>query len=111
MKKYLFEEIIEVKKISLVISANAKDDKDKKYLTELAKSTINHKVLDLILDELDPDKKQNFIKKYYDELGNTGVADIIKDLKKWITDFEKKVEKKVIEAEEELVQLINLKDF
>lgn len=102
--KYIFEDTIETKDIYLVIDEYTADNETKQYLITVVKDIIHHKIVDLVLDELDEEKKIIFIEKLDDESQH---HDILSKLSGWITDFELKVVSKVKEAEKELVKLMS----
>jgi hypothetical protein len=103
--KYIFDEIIETKDIYLLIDKHAPDDKTKQYLVTVVKDVIHHKVVDLVLDELDEERKTIFIEEIEDETKHQGVLAKLKD---WIVDFEQKAVNKIKEAEKELIELIKV---
>ncbi len=106
--KYIFEDIIETKNIYLVIDENCPDDETKQYLITVVKDVIHHKIVDLVLDELDEEKRVIFIEKLDDSAQH---QEILSKLSGWISDFEHKVISRVKETEKELIKLIKSNDF
>lgn len=106
--RYIFEDIIETKDIYLVIDEHAPDDETKQYLITIVKDVIHHKVVDLVLDELDEEKRVIFIEKLDDESQH---QEILIKLSGWISDFEQKVVLKVKETEKELMKLMSKTSF
>lgn len=103
--KYIFDEIIETKSIYIVIEKTFPDDKERQHMITVVKDIVHHKVVDMILDELDENKKLVFIEKLDDENQH---RNILNDLSIWILDFESKVISKVKEAEKELLQIFRI---
>lgn len=100
--KYIFDEIVETKDIYLVIDENAPDEETRQYLITVVKDVIHHKVVDMVLDELDEEKKVFFIDQLEDE---NQYRSILSSLSTWILDFEAKVISKVKQTEKELLRV------
>lgn len=103
--KYLFEEIIQIKTVHLKLNEMDLADQEKEELLEIMKSTVHHKVIDLILSELTDEEKEIFL-----EGVSTGQMDKNKQylsvLKDRINNLEAKIKEKVKEAEAELILLL-----
>jgi hypothetical protein len=101
--KYIFEGIIETDQVLIKIDAVSETDDDREYLTTLVKDTLHHKIVDLILDELDEEKRLFFIAHLDDESKH---LTLLSKLSEWIKDFEYKVVTTAKNAEKELLELI-----
>lgn len=107
--KYLFEEIIQIKTVHLKLNEMDLTDQEKEELLEIMKSTIHHKVIDLILSELTDEEKEIFLegvstgRGFSDTHKNGQFLDVLKDR---INNLEAKIKEKVKEAEEELTLLL-----
>ena len=100
---YFFEEIIQIQKIPVVIADNTTDSVEQEYLLEVAKATIHHKVLDLVLSELAEPYKLEFLQII--EVADSHKS-VIDKLKGWLDDIEDKIRAKVQESEEEIIVLL-----
>ena len=109
--KYLFEEIIQIKTVHLKLNELNLADEEKEELLEIMKSTIHHKVIDLILSELTDEEKEIFLSQVIPSPGEESSEAFPKDvslnvLRDRINNLEEKVKEKVKEAEEELIALL-----
>ncbi len=100
---YFFEEITEIKEITLFIESNCDDDHEKCELIDIVKETIHHKVLDSILDLLDQDQKEELLLLHYNKAEN---KTIVEKAKEWVAELEDVVKEKVREYEQELIASI-----
>jgi len=103
--KYIFEDIIETESIFLVIEEHFEDDAEKEYMKNVIRDTIHHKLMDLVLDELDAEKKVIFLAGVEDENEHRSLLERLKD---WVDDFEEKIHLRAKEAEIEMIDLINI---
>ena len=107
--KYLFEEIVQIKTVHLKLNEMNLAGEEKGELLEIMKSTVHHKVIDLILSELTNEEKEIFLEGVSN---NNGFSDIHKNkqflsvLGDRINNLEIKIKEKVKEAEEELLLLL-----
>jgi hypothetical protein len=101
--KYIFEDIIETKRIFLVIEEHFEDDEEKEYMKNVVRDTIQHRIMDLILDELDAEKKLILLNSVEDENEHES---LVERLRGWIDGFEDKIRLRAKEAETEIVNLI-----
>ncbi len=102
--KYLFDELIETKDVYLIIDQSNPSAKDREYLVTIVKDTIHHKLVDLVLDELSSEQQMYFLEKIDNENHH---PELLNKLGKWINDFELKVVRRVQEAEQEILELLN----
>ncbi|OGC50224.1 hypothetical protein A2716_03375 [candidate division WWE3 bacterium RIFCSPHIGHO2_01_FULL_40_23] len=98
--KFLFEEIANIEYLNLEFSKLEIEETELDHLNHLAKSIIHHKTLDLILDELPDDCREEFLVILSEDEDHQTVLDY---LKKSIKDFEVKLIEKVKEIELELM--------
>jgi hypothetical protein len=103
--KYIFEEIISTENIFLVIEKQFKDAEEKEYMKNIVKDTMHHKLMDLVLDELDAEKRIYFLAAVEDEEKHPS---LLEKLKEWIENFEEKVHLKAKESEDEILKLIEI---
>jgi len=103
--KYIFEEIIKTDEIFMIIEQHFEETTEKEYMKHLVKDTMHHKLLDLVLDELDEDRKIIFLAGADNESEHKGLLD---KLKAWVDNFEDKLSHRAKEAEAEMVNLIKL---
>lgn len=116
--KYLFEEIIQIKTVHLKLNEMDLANQEKEELLEIMKSTVHHKVIDLILSELTDEEKEIFLEgistgggfsdmdeqsSRSSELKNRQYLSVLRDR---INNLETKIKEKVKEAEEELILLL-----
>ncbi|MBU0649671.1 hypothetical protein KKG63_00500 [Patescibacteria group bacterium] len=101
--KYIFDDIVKIDHLFLIIEQQFEDDAEKEYLKNVIRDTIHHKLLDLVLDELDEEKRMIFLTGLEDE---TAHPNLLERLKEWIDRFEEKICLKTQEAETELIMLI-----
>lgn len=101
--KYFFEEITEIKIINPKLQELEFDEEEIEYLLSLARSIAHHKVIDMILTELEESHKESFLERLAE---NHKWKELALNLKNQIKDFEGKVAEKVREVEEELLSLI-----
>jgi len=103
--KYIFEDIIETESIFLIIEKHFDDDAEKEHMKNVIRDTIHHKLMDLILDELDVEKRVVFLAGVEDENEHPSLLERLRD---WIDSFEEKIRLKAKEAETEMIDLINV---
>jgi hypothetical protein len=102
---YIFEDIVETQSILLIIEEHFEDAAERTHMKNLVKDTIHHKVLDLVLDELDAEHKLLLLAGIEDETQHQSLLERLKD---WIEGFEDKIRFRAKEAETELIQLITV---
>ncbi len=103
--KYIFEEIISADNILMIIEEHFEDASEKLYMQNLVQDIVHHKLMDLVLDELDHEQKLLFLEAVTDEAMH---QNMLIALGEWIKNFEQKVRQKVDESEEEMLNLLNL---
>ena len=101
--KYIFEDIIKTESIFLIIEEHFEDDEEKEYMKNVIRNTIHHKLMDLVLDELDVEKRMIFLAGVEDENEHQS---LLEKLKNWIDSFEEKIHLRAKEAETEIIDLI-----
>ncbi|HSX39235.1 MAG TPA: hypothetical protein VLI92_01455 [Candidatus Saccharimonadales bacterium] len=101
--KYFYEEITEIHEIPELIKSSTDNADEQEQLLEIVRSTIHHKVLDLIFRELDVVQQQEFL-EYIETADNQ--SSVIDKLKEWISDVEQKILLKVKQAEQEIIEAI-----
>ncbi|MFH1295515.1 MAG: hypothetical protein ABIH84_02980 [bacterium] len=104
---YIFDDIVKIDHLFLIIEEQFEDDAEQAYLKNVIKDIIHHKLLDLVLDELDEEKKVIFLTGLEDE--NTH-PNLLERLREWIDRLEEKICLKAREAETELIALIVSED-
>src|SRR5690349_4999544 len=102
--KYLFENLVATDEIYLLIEQHCPDETERDYIFMIIKDTIHHKVVDLILDELDEEKRL-FVMTNIDNVHQH--ENLLRSLSEWIEDFELKVLARIKETEKELIELIS----
>lgn len=103
---YFFEKIQPLDEVTLIITQNTSSSTEADELLEIAKSTVHHKVLDLILSEVPETYKENMLEILSEP------EDHEKTLQKLgviIDNFEKKMEKAINEAQKEIISLLSSK--
>lgn len=103
--KFIFEEIIETESVFLIIEEHFEDDAEKEYMKNVVRDTIHHKLMDLVLDELDAEKKLIFLAGVEDENEHPS---LLSRLREWVESFEEKIRLRAKEAETEMITLITL---
>jgi len=103
--KYIFEDIIETESIFLIVEKHFEDDVEKEHMKNLIRDTVHHKLMDLVLDELDAEKRVIFLAGVGDENEHQS---LMGRLKEWIDGFEEKIRIRAKEAETEMIALINI---
>lgn len=102
--KYIFEEIISADNILMIIEEHFEDASEKQYMRNLIQDIVHHKLMDLVLDELEYEQKLLFLEAVSDESMHQYM---LITLGNWIKNFEQKVKQKVDESEEEMLNLLN----
>ncbi|OGC70020.1 hypothetical protein A2415_01520 [candidate division WWE3 bacterium RIFOXYC1_FULL_39_7] len=103
--KYIFEEIIQTDNIFLIIEEHFDDDTEKEYMKNVIRDTIHHKLMDMVLDELDEEKRVLFLAEADDESKH---PNLLERLKEWVDRFEDKIHSRAREAESEMINLIRV---
>jgi hypothetical protein len=103
--KYIFDDIVKTESVFLIIERHFDDAEEKERMKDVIRDTIHHKLLDLILDELDVEKRMLFLAGVENENEHQSLLERLKD---WITDFDEKVRLKAKEAETEIIALIDV---
>ena len=103
--KYIFEDIIQTDSIFLVIEHHFEDIAEKDYMKNVVRDTIHHKLLDMVLDELDHEKRMEFLAEIDEEKNHPS---LLERLKVWIENFEEKLHFRAKEAEDEMLKLIEV---
>ena len=103
--KYFFEEIIEIERIPTLLASDEFSENERQYLLNLAKSSIHHKVIDLVLTELADEQMKLFFIEALDT--SEDHASTLEMLKAKVEGIEEKVVILVKEAELELEKLMS----
>jgi hypothetical protein len=102
--KYIFDDIIEIESIFLIIEEHFDDDVEKAYMKNVTRDIIHHRLMDMVLDELDVEKKMIFLAGVEDENEHQS---LLERLRGWVDDFEEKIRGRAKEAETEIMLLID----
>lgn len=102
---YIFEKIINTGEIFIIIESHFDDPDEQEHIKTLVRDTIHHKLVDMVLDELEEENKALFLKDIDNEEKHQSLLD---QLKSWIENFEEKLHLKAKEAESEIMTLINV---
>jgi hypothetical protein len=103
--KYIFEEIIKTENVLVLIEKHFEDAEEQEYMKNVIRDTVHHKLLDLVLDELDAEQKLLFLAELEDENKH---QNLLEKLKGWIGNFEEKLHLRAKEAETEMMKLIEV---
>lgn len=100
---YIFKRYVKITKIYSLVDEHFTDSTENAHVKKMVDDIMHHKLLDMVLDELDDEKKTHVLAHIDNEISHDS---LITDLKDWIEDFEAKVEARIKEAEAEILKLI-----
>jgi hypothetical protein len=100
--KYIFENIVKTESIFLIVEEHFEGATEREHLKNIIRDTMHHQLVDLVLDELDFEKKTLFLMELDDE---TKHQNLLERLTGWIENFEEKLHLRARDAEAEMLSL------
>lgn len=105
MKNHFYDTVIEIESVHVALNTLPLSEEEKKELTKLVDSQVHHTVLDLILSQLSPEDKREFMhlhaSKKHDEvwkLLNTRIENVEEKIAQTVDELKQKLHEDIKKA-------------